>query len=123
MLGFRPIPAMSMLSPCRRLRAPGQLLGGQPLSFYDWYCDLPSWPEVWGEQTDVQESADWYNAKYLAVMGYNLNMTRTPQSTFAAGPQRRGPRWWSSARLQPGVQVCRQWIPCTPARTARFGWP
>jgi nitrate reductase / nitrite oxidoreductase, alpha subunit len=42
-----------------------QLMGGVGLSFYDWYCDLPSAsPETWGEQTDVQESADWYNAKY-----------------------------------------------------------
>ena len=29
------------------------------MSFYDWYCDLPpASPQVWGEQTDVPESAD-----------------------------------------------------------------
>ena len=47
-----------------------QLMGGVSLSFYDWYCDLPTAsPETWGEQTDVQESADWYHAKMLAVDG------------------------------------------------------
>ena len=39
------------------------LMGGTPLSFYDWYADLPpSSPQVWGEQTDTPESGDWYNA-------------------------------------------------------------
>ena len=29
-------------------------MGGTPLSFYDWYADLPpSSPQVWGEQTDT----------------------------------------------------------------------
>ncbi len=40
------------------------------LSFYDWYCDLPpSSPQVWGEQTDVPESADWYNSNFFIVVG------------------------------------------------------
>ena len=39
------------------------LLGGEMLSFYDWYADLPpASPQIWGEQTDVPESSDWYNA-------------------------------------------------------------
>ena len=60
------------------------LLGGTVLSFYDWYADLPSAsPEVWGEQTDAHESADWYNSRFIAVMGSNLNMTRTPDCHFA----------------------------------------
>ncbi|MEF9672770.1 molybdopterin-dependent oxidoreductase [Pseudomonas sp. PCH446] len=42
------------------------LIGGVCLSFYDWYCDLPpASPMVWGEQTDVPESADWYNSNYI----------------------------------------------------------
>ena len=54
-IGFSPIPAMSMI--VRR---------GQPLpepdrrrvdELYDWYCDLPpSSPQTWGEQTDVPEA-------------------------------------------------------------------
>ncbi|MBI3131360.1 MAG: nitrate reductase subunit alpha [Acidobacteria bacterium] len=89
-IGFSPIPAMSMLSYAAGSRYL-QLLGGVNLSFYDWYCDLPpSSPEMWGEQTDVNESADWYNAKYLAVMGANLNMTRTPDCHFAAEARHNG---------------------------------
>ena len=88
--GFSPIPAMSMISYASGARLM-QLIGGVSLSFYDWYCDLPSAsPETWGEQTDVQESADWYNAKMLAVMGANLNMTRTPDVHFAAEARHNG---------------------------------
>ena len=88
--GFSPIPAMSMLSYAAGSRFL-QLMGGLNLSFYDWYCDLPpSFPEMWGEQTDVAESADWYNAKYIAVMGANLAMTRTPDVHFFAEARHNG---------------------------------
>ncbi len=88
--GFSPIPAMSMISYAAGSRML-QLMGGVSLSFYDWYCDLPNAsPETWGEQTDVNESADWYNAKMLAVMGSNLNMTRTPDCHFAAEARHNG---------------------------------
>ena len=70
-------------------------MGGMNLSFYDWYCDLPNAsPEIWGEQTDVNESADWYNAKLLAVMGSNLNMTRTPDCHFAAEARHNGTKMY-----------------------------
>ena len=88
--GFSPIPAMSMLSYAAGSRFL-QLMGGINLSFYDWYCDLPpASPEIWGEQTDVAESADWYNSKLTAVMGSNLNMTRTPDCHFAAEARHNG---------------------------------
>jgi len=80
--GFSPIPAMSQISYAAGARFL-QLMGGVNLSFYDWYCDLPpASPEMWGEQTDVAESADWYNSKFIAIMGANLNMTRTPDCHF-----------------------------------------
>jgi nitrate reductase alpha subunit len=89
-IGFSPIPAMSMLSYAAGSRFL-QLFGGVNLSFYDWYCDLPNAsPEAWGEQTDVCESADWYNAKFIAVMGSNLNMTRTPDTHFFAEARYNG---------------------------------
>jgi len=92
--GFSPIPAMSMISYAAGARLM-QLMGGVSLSFYDWYCDLPSAsPETWGEQTDVAESADWYNAKLLAVTGSNLNMTRTPDCHFAAEARHNGTKMW-----------------------------
>ncbi|GAB4561548.1 MAG: nitrate reductase subunit alpha [Geothermobacteraceae bacterium] len=90
LVGFSPIPAMSMLSFAGGSRFM-QLLGGVNLSFYDWYCDLPNAsPEIWGEQTDVAESADWYNSKYIAVMGSNVNMTRTPDAHFLGEARHNG---------------------------------
>lgn len=81
-IGFSPIPAMSMVSYASGSRYLS-LIGGVPLSFYDWYCDLPpASPQVWGEQTDVAESADWYNSTYLMVWGSNIPMTRTPDAHF-----------------------------------------
>ncbi|NYT62411.1 nitrate reductase subunit alpha [Alcaligenaceae bacterium] len=81
-VGFSPIPAMSMVSYAAGSRYLS-LIGGVCLSFYDWYCDLPpASPQVWGEQTDVAESADWYNSTYLMVWGSNVPQTRTPDAHF-----------------------------------------
>jgi nitrate reductase / nitrite oxidoreductase, alpha subunit len=80
--GFSPIPAMSMVSYAAGARYLS-LLGGVCLSFYDWYCDLPpASPQTWGEQTDVPESADWYNSGFLILWGSNVPQTRTPDAHF-----------------------------------------
>ncbi|WP_164669516.1 nitrate reductase subunit alpha [Virgibacillus doumboii] len=80
--GFSPIPAMSMVSYSAGTRFLS-FLGGNILSFYDWYADLPpASPQVWGDQTDVPESADWYNTKYFIIWGTNLPQTRTPDAHF-----------------------------------------
>ena len=89
-IGFSPIPAMSMISYAAGTRYLG-LIGAVPLSFYDWYADLPpSSPQTWGEQTDVPEAADWYNAGYIIVCGANLPMTRTPDAHFYAEVRYKG---------------------------------
>ena len=81
-IGFSPIPAMSMVSYAAGSRYLS-LIGGVCLSFYDWYCDLPpASPMVWGEQTDVPESADWYNSDYIIAWGSNVPQTRTPDAHF-----------------------------------------
>ncbi len=81
-IGFSPIPAMSMVSYAAGSRYLS-LIGGVCMSFYDWYCDLPpSSPQTWGEQTDVPESADWYNSTYLIAWGSNVPQTRTPDAHF-----------------------------------------
>ncbi len=91
-VGFSPIPAMSMCSYASGTRFL-QLFGGVVLSFYDWYADFPpASPEVWGEKTDVAESADWYNSKLIAIVGTNLSMTRTPDVHFAAEARNNGSR-------------------------------
>jgi len=82
LVGFTPIPAFSMLSYASGARYLS-MLGGVMLSFYDFYCDLPpASPQVWGEQTDVPESADWYNSSFLMLWGSNVPVTRTPDSPF-----------------------------------------
>ncbi|HLG08326.1 MAG TPA: nitrate reductase subunit alpha [Gaiellaceae bacterium] len=91
--GFSPIPAMSYLSYAGGSRFL-QLFGGVNMSFYDWYADLPNaFPEVWGEQTDVCESADWYNSKFIVSMGSNLNMTRTPDVHFISEARHEGAKF------------------------------
>ena len=72
-VGFSPIPAMSMVSYAAGTRFLSLIGGVLPLSFYDWYADLPpASPQVWGDQTDVPESADWWNAAYLMMWGSNI---------------------------------------------------
>lgn len=88
--GFSPIPAMSMASHAVGARFIS-LMGGAMLSFYDWYCDLPvAAPQVFGDQTDVPESADWWNASYLIMWGSNVPVTRTPDAHFMAEARYRG---------------------------------
>ncbi|WP_323760459.1 nitrate reductase subunit alpha [Maricaulis sp.] len=88
--GFSPIPAMSMVSYAAGSRYLS-LLGGVCMSFYDWYCDLPpASPQTWGEQTDVPESADWYNAGFLLIWGSNVPQTRTPDAHFYTEARYRG---------------------------------
>jgi nitrate reductase / nitrite oxidoreductase, alpha subunit len=90
--GFTPIPAMSMVCYAAGARFLS-LIGGAMLSFYDWYCDLPpASPQIWGEQTDVPESADWYESSYFIVWGTNLPMTRTPDAHFYTEARYRGAR-------------------------------
>jgi nitrate reductase alpha subunit len=89
-VGFSPIPAMSMVSYSAGSRFMA-LIGGVVLSFYDWYADLPpASPQVWGDQTDVPESADWWDAQYLIVWGSNLPQTRTPDAHFMTEARYRG---------------------------------
>ncbi|MCI4663782.1 MAG: nitrate reductase subunit alpha [Neomegalonema sp.] len=88
--GFSPIPAMSMISYAAGSRYLS-LLGGVCMSFYDWYCDLPpASPMTWGEQTDVPESADWYNSGFLLIWGSNVPQTRTPDAHFYTEARYRG---------------------------------
>jgi nitrate reductase alpha subunit len=80
--GFSPIPAMSMVCYASGARFLS-LIGASMISFYDWYCDLPpASPQIWGDQTDVPVSGDWYNSTYMIVWGTNIPMTRSPDAHF-----------------------------------------
>ncbi|WP_256986330.1 MULTISPECIES: nitrate reductase subunit alpha [unclassified Rhodococcus (in: high G+C Gram-positive bacteria)] len=88
--GFSPIPAMSMVSHGVGTRFV-QLIGGVMTSFYDWYADLPvASPQVFGDQTDVPESGDWWDATYLMMWGSNVPVTRTPDAHWMAEVRYRG---------------------------------
>nr|WP_246257154.1 nitrate reductase subunit alpha [Amycolatopsis anabasis] len=88
--GFSPIPAMSMVSHAVGSRFMA-LIGAPMLSFYDWYADLPvASPQVFGDQTDVPESADWWDAAYLMMWGSNVPVTRTPDAHWMVEARYRG---------------------------------
>ena len=88
--GFSPIPAMSMVSHASGARFTS-LVGGTMLSFYDWYADLPvASPQVFGDQTDVPESGDWWDAGYLIMWGSNVPVTRTPDAHWMTEARYRG---------------------------------
>ncbi|WP_335971690.1 nitrate reductase subunit alpha [Streptomyces sp. CA2R106] len=88
--GFSPIPAMSMVSHAAGARFMS-LIGAPMLSFYDWYADLPvASPQVFGDQTDVPESGDWWDAAYLIMWGSNVPVTRTPDAHWMAEARYRG---------------------------------
>ncbi|MCX5385513.1 nitrate reductase subunit alpha [Streptomyces sp. NBC_00083] len=88
--GFSPIPAMSMASHAAGARF-HSLIGAPMLSFYDWYADLPvASPQVFGDQTDVPESGDWWDAAYLMMWGSNVPVTRTPDAHWMTEARYRG---------------------------------
>ncbi|WP_067185135.1 nitrate reductase subunit alpha, partial [Microtetraspora niveoalba] len=47
-------------------------------------------PQVFGDQTDVPESADWWDAAYLMLWGSNVPVTRTPDAHYMAEARYRG---------------------------------
>jgi nitrate reductase / nitrite oxidoreductase, alpha subunit len=96
-VGFSPIPAMSQVSYSAGTRFLS-MIGGTILSFYDWYADLPpASPQVFGDQTDVPESDDWWNSSYvgfysacwvtltIAPLGSRTKKRRSPQSSSVIG--------------------------------------
>jgi len=119
--GFSPIPAMSMVSYAAGSRYLS-LIGGVCLSFYDWYCDLPpSSPQTWGEQTDVPESADWYNSNFIILWGANVPQTRTPDAHFFTEVQYKGAKTVSiSPDYNEGSKLCDLWLPVKQGTDTAF---
>jgi len=120
--GFSPIPAMSMVSYAAGARFLN-LIGAPLLSFYDWYADLPpSSPQVWGEQTDVPESSDWYNSSYLLVWGSNLPQTRTPDAHFMVESRYKGTKVVAVAPdYAEYVKFADTWLPVEAGMDAALG--
>jgi nitrate reductase alpha subunit len=121
LIGFSPIPAMSMVSYAAGARFM-QLMGGVSMSFYDWYCDLPpASPEVWGEQTDVAESADWFKSALIAAVGSNVLMTRTPDAHFLVEVRHRGTKVVVFAPdFSQTAKVADEWVPIHQGQDTAF---
>ncbi|MHA6258805.1 nitrate reductase subunit alpha [Sporosarcina sp. CAU 1771] len=117
--GFTPIPAMSMVSYASGARFLS-LIGGEMLSFYDWYADLPpASPQIWGEQTDVPESSDWFNAGYIIMWGSNVPLTRTPDAHFMTEVRYKGTKVVSVAPdYAESVTHADDWIAANPGTDA-----
>ncbi|MFG1912578.1 nitrate reductase subunit alpha [Kribbella sp. NPDC048928] len=113
--GFSPIPAMSMVSHASGARFVN-LIGGSMLSFYDWYADLPvASPQVFGDQTDVPESGDWWDAGYLIMWGSNVPVTRTPDAHWMTEARYRGQKVVAVAPdYADNVKFADEWLPANP---------
>ncbi|UNX54435.1 nitrate reductase subunit alpha [Georgenia sp. TF02-10] len=113
--GFSPIPAMSMVSHAAGSRF-YSLIGGAMLSFYDWYADLPvASPQVFGDQTDVPESGDWWDAGYLIMWGSNLPVTRTPDAHWMTEARYRGQKVVAvSPDYADNVKFADEWLAAQP---------
>jgi nitrate reductase alpha subunit len=117
--GFSPIPAMSMVSHAVGARFIS-LIGGSMLSFYDWYADLPvASPQVFGDQTDVPESADWFDAGYLIMWGSNVPVTRTPDAHYMTEARYRGQKVIVvSPDYADNTKFADEWLPARPGTDA-----
>ncbi|HEX2290308.1 MAG TPA: molybdopterin-dependent oxidoreductase, partial [Pseudonocardiaceae bacterium] len=117
--GFSPIPAMSMGSHAVGARFIS-LVGGAMLSFYDWYADLPvASPQVFGDQTDVPESADWFDAGYLIMWGSNVPVTRTPDAHYMTEARYRGQKVIVvSPDYGDHTKFADEWLPARPGTDA-----
>ncbi|QLL06338.1 nitrate reductase subunit alpha [Mycobacterium vicinigordonae] len=111
--GFSPIPAMSMVSYTAGSRF-YELIGAPMTSFYDWYADLPvASPQVFGDQTDVPESGDWWDAAYLMMWGSNVPITRTPDAHWMAEARYRGTKVVTvSPDYADNTKFADEWMPC-----------
>ncbi len=82
-------------------------------SFYDWYADLPvASPQVFGDQTDVPESGDWWDSTYLMMWGSNVPVTRTPDAHWMAEVRYRGTKVVTvSPDYADNVKFADEWLP------------
>ena len=113
--GFSPIPAMSPVSYASGSRFL-ELIGAPMLSFYDWYADLPNAsPQMFGDQTDVPESGDWWDAGYLIMWGSNVPMTRTPDAHWMTEARYRGQKVVAVAPdYAENVKFADEWVTTAP---------
>ena len=75
----------------------------------------PAAPQVFGDQTDVPESGDWWNAGYLIIWGTNLPVTRTPDAHFMTEARYRGQKVVVvSPDYSDHTKFADDWLPAQP---------
>ena len=102
----------------RTPRAPGspRWSAARCCRFYDWYADLPvASPQVFGDQTDVPESGDWWDAGYLVMWGSNVPVTRTPDAHWMTEARYRGQKVVVvSPDYADNVKFADEWLAIAP---------
>ncbi len=70
-------------------------------------------PQVFGDQTDVPESGDWWDAAYLMMWGSNVPITRTPDAHWMAEARYRGTKVVTvSPDYADNTKFADEWMPC-----------
>ncbi|GMA41288.1 nitrate reductase subunit alpha [Mobilicoccus caccae] len=74
---------------------------------------------MFGDQTDVPESADWWDAAYLMMWGSNVPVTRTPDAHFMTEVRYRGTKVVAVAPdYADNVKFADEWVPAAPGTDA-----
>ncbi len=90
---FSPIPAYNYICAGAGYRLNNLLGAAGPLSFYDWYCDLPPGePMTWGTQTEECEEWEWGNAELIILWGANSAESRIAGVHFITEAKYKGTR-------------------------------
>jgi nitrate reductase / nitrite oxidoreductase, alpha subunit len=92
------------------------------LSFYDWYCDLPpASPRDLGRADRRRRERRLVQEPFIAVVGSNVLMTRTPDAHFLVEARHQGDQGGGLlARLQPDLQGRRRVDPPPPGQDGAF---
>jgi nitrate reductase alpha subunit len=70
---------------------------------------------VFGDQTDVPESADWWHSSYLMMWGSNVPVTRTPDAHWMAEARYRGQKVVVVAPdYADNVKFADEWLSAAP---------
>ena len=70
---------------------------------------------MFGDQTDVPESGDWWDASYLMMWGSNVPVTRTPDAHWMAEVRYRGTKVVAvSPDYADNTKFADEWMPCAP---------
>jgi nitrate reductase alpha subunit len=121
-IGFSPIPAMSMVSYAAGARYLS-LIGGVCLSFYDWYCDLPPAARSLGRADRRAGIGRLVQLNYIIAWGSNVPQTRTPDAHFFTEVRYKGTKTVASPRLPEVAKLADLWLHPKQGTDARWPWP